>query len=221
MKNKIPETLLFVAVEAVHGSDRAEQTVLFAVNACGEKQSVRGPGGRIIAKRERPQSVNGQDGVIWILQETHEFVGESVKGGDPTTAEVANQNGIAKLTEITRGPNNSPGRIEPRTMLEMADVLAGWREEFNEAKTVTGKSDCATCSGITEDGHQIMLVDKKGMRWVLIGDSESYKRAHKVRMDEKTMTATPAGGFPTGRGQSSRRTASAKSSIALPMIKAD
>jgi len=62
-----------------------------------------------------------------------------------------------------------------------------------EKKTITGKSDCATCSGITEDGHQIMLVDKKGMRWVLIGDSESYKKAHKVRMDEKTMTATLAG----------------------------
>jgi hypothetical protein len=60
-------------------------------------------------------------------------------------------------------------------------------------KTISGKSDCATCSGITEDGHQIMLVDKKGMRWVLLGDSESYKKAHKVRMDDKKMTATLAG----------------------------
>jgi hypothetical protein len=60
------------------------------------------------------------------------------------------------------------------------------------AKTVTGKSECATCSGVTSAGHNIMLTDDTGMRWVLIGDSDSYKAAHKVRMDEKKMTATLA-----------------------------
>ena len=35
------------------------------------------------------------------------------------------------------------------------------------------------------------------------------------------MTTMPAGGFSTGTGQISRRTASASSSIALPVIKAD
>lgn len=61
------------------------------------------------------------------------------------------------------------------------------------AKTITGKSDCATCSGVTKAGHNIMLTDKDGMRWVLIGDSESYKKAHEVRHDEKKMIATLAG----------------------------
>ena len=58
------------------------------------------------------------------------------------------------------------------------------------AKTVTGKSDCATCSGVTSAGHSLMLVDSKGVRWVLSGDSESYKAAQKARMDDKKMTAT-------------------------------
>ena len=57
-------------------------------------------------------------------------------------------------------------------------------------KTITGTSACATCSGVTSAGHQIMLVDKDGHRWVLIGSSESYKKAHEVRDDGKTMTAT-------------------------------
>jgi hypothetical protein len=61
------------------------------------------------------------------------------------------------------------------------------------AKTISGKSDCATCSGVTKAGHNIMLTDKDGERWVLIGDSESYKKAHEVRHDEKKMTATLAG----------------------------
>ena len=61
------------------------------------------------------------------------------------------------------------------------------------AKTVTGTSACATCSGVTDGGHQIMLITKDGQRWVLVGDSESYKAAHKVRDDGKTMTATLAG----------------------------
>ena len=61
------------------------------------------------------------------------------------------------------------------------------------AKTVTGKSECATCSGVTAAGHSIMLVDKEGTRWVLLGDSDSYKKAHEVRKAGKTMTATLAG----------------------------
>ncbi len=67
------------------------------------------------------------------------------------------------------------------------------KAESTAAKSVTGKSACATCSGVTDAGHQIMLVTKDGTRWVLVGDSESYKAAHKVRDDEKTMTATLAG----------------------------
>ena len=57
-------------------------------------------------------------------------------------------------------------------------------------KTITGKSDCATCSGVTESGHAIMLVTSDGERWVLIGNSDSYKTAHEVRSQGKTMTAT-------------------------------
>lgn len=61
------------------------------------------------------------------------------------------------------------------------------------AKTVTGKSACATCSGVTSAGHAIMLVTANGERWVLIGDDATYKAAHDVRKDDKTMTATLAG----------------------------
>jgi uncharacterized membrane protein len=65
--------------------------------------------------------------------------------------------------------------------------------EKTAPKTVTGKSECATCSGVTAAGHSIMLVDKDGTRWVLLGDSESYKKAHEVRKAGKQMTATLAG----------------------------
>jgi hypothetical protein len=58
-----------------------------------------------------------------------------------------------------------------------------------EVKTVSGKSACATCDGVTEAGHNIMLVDGKGMRWVLIGKGEDYKAAHKVRDQGKQMKA--------------------------------
>lgn len=61
------------------------------------------------------------------------------------------------------------------------------------AKKVTGTSACATCSGVTDGGHQIMLITKDGERWVLVGNSDSYKKAHEVRDDGKTMTATLAG----------------------------
>src|SRR5438132_2017162 len=137
-REKTRRRLFFVAVEAVDGRDGAEEAILFAVNAGGEKQSVRGPGVRVIAKRERPQTVNGQDGVIRILHESHEFVGEAIESGNLATAEITDKNGVAELAKVARGPHNRPRRIKPWAILEMADVLAGWREEFNEAKTVTG-----------------------------------------------------------------------------------
>ena len=62
-----------------------------------------------------------------------------------------------------------------------------------ELKTVSGKSACATCEGVTAKGHSIMIVDKEGTRWVLLGDSESYKQAHKVRDEGKSFTAKLAG----------------------------
>ena len=58
-----------------------------------------------------------------------------------------------------------------------------------EVKTVSGKSACATCDGVTAAGHNIMLVDEKGMRWVLVGSGDDYKKAHGVRSEGKQMKA--------------------------------
>ena len=60
-------------------------------------------------------------------------------------------------------------------------------------KTITGKSACATCEGVTKDGHAILLIDKEGMRWVLTGEGKDYDAAHKVRKDGKTLTASYSG----------------------------
>ena len=72
-----------------------------------------------------------------------------------------------------------------------------------DTKTITGKSGCAECEGVAKAGDpmHIMLTDKDGTRWVLIGDSASYKEAHKVRHDGKTMTATYAGDPVTKKGE--------------------
>lgn len=86
-----------------------------------------------------------------------------------------------------------------RTVLSLIAVLAlslgfaGFSKAEEKAKTVSGKSSCATCSGVTTAGHNIMLVDDKGERWVLTGDSDSYKAAHKDRKSDKKMTATLSG----------------------------
>ncbi|MDB5357022.1 MAG: hypothetical protein JWN24_3475 [Phycisphaerales bacterium] len=62
-----------------------------------------------------------------------------------------------------------------------------------EAKTITGKTGCATCEGVTTKGHSILLTDKDGYRWVLLGDGPTYKKIHEIRKDAKTVTATLAG----------------------------
>ena len=93
------------------------------------------------------------------------------------------------------------------TVLGLALVLAfsagalAKEDKKAETKTITGKSGCSECDGVTKAGHNILLTDKDGNRWVLIGDSDSYKEAHKVRMDGKKMTATLAGEPVTKKGE--------------------
>src|SRR5438552_14851987 len=100
--------LFFVAVEAVDRRDRAEEAILFAVNAGGEKQSVRWPGVRVVAEREGPEPIDRQDGIVGILDEADEFVREAVERGNLAAAEIAYENGIAELAKVACGPDNSP-----------------------------------------------------------------------------------------------------------------
>ena len=79
-----------------------------------------------------------------------------------------------------------------------------------KVKTVSGKSACATCEGLTAKGHQILITADDGTRWVLTGDSASYKAAHKVRQDEKKMTAKLAGDPVTKKDDSGKEYKEAK-----------
>ena len=68
-------------------------------------------------------------------------------------------------------------------------------EKKAEKKTVSGKSACATCDGVTKAAHHVMIVAEDGTRWVLTPDTkenESYKAAHKARKGGEKMTATLA-----------------------------
>ena len=67
--------------------------------------------------------------------------------------------------------------------------VAGAKEDA-DAKTVAGTSSCATCDGLPVDGHAILLTDADGKMWVVTGEGDDYKAAHKVRKDGKKMTAT-------------------------------
>ena len=60
----------------------------------------------------------------------------------------------------------------------------------SDVKTITGKSACATCEGVTSSGHAILLIDKDGGRWVLLGSGKAYDAASEIRKQGKTMTAT-------------------------------
>jgi hypothetical protein len=68
-------------------------------------------------------------------------------------------------------------------------------DEKKEAKTVSGKSSCAQCDGVTTAKHEIMIVDKDGTRWVLAKekDSKGYAEVHKARKEGKTVVAKYTG----------------------------
>ena len=60
-----------------------------------------------------------------------------------------------------------------------------------EARTVSGKSSCAQCDGVTTAKHEIMIVAKDGTRWVLAKDKDTknYDAVHKARKEGKNVVA--------------------------------
>ena len=85
-------------------------------------------------------------------------------------------------------------------------------DKKTETKTVSGKSGCATCDGLTAKGHQILLTADDGTRWVLEGSDADYKAAHKVRKEGKKMTATLSGEAQTKKDDSGKEYKEAKTS---------
>lgn len=126
--------LFFVAIEAVDGRNRPEQAIRFTVDSCSEEQSVSGSRRPIVSKREGPESVDGQQGVVGIRQESFELVRKTIKRSDPAAAEIADENRIAELAEIASGPYDAPRRIEPVAVLQVPDVSASGSKDFDESK---------------------------------------------------------------------------------------
>src|SRR5580704_1017780 len=116
-----------------HRSQRSEKAVRFMVGAGRKEQRCGWSGTAVIAEGERPESIDGQNRVVRILHEADKFLREPVVSSDPTAAEIAHENAVAENTKIAGSPNNSPGRIQPWTVLEMADVLAIGLVELNES----------------------------------------------------------------------------------------
>lgn len=85
-------------------------------------------------------------------------------------------------------------RLNWSAMLVAVTLALGayaWAEQ-QAPKTVSGKVSCGGCAGVAEK-CSVMLTDKDGARWVLLGDSEAMKKAFKDRHSDKTLTATLAG----------------------------
>src|SRR5271165_1606035 len=120
-------------------SESTEESVLLAVQASGEIECSGRTCAGVIAEGEGPQAVDGHQGIVGILQEAEELVIEAVEGGNPATAEVAHEDGIAEDAEVARRPDHSPRGIQPIAVLQVADVFAGGGEDFHVAVAVAGR----------------------------------------------------------------------------------
>ena len=89
--------------------------------------------------------------------------------------------------------------LVPILVVAMILVLAGYAIAADAPKTITGKSCCGGCSGVT-GSCCVLLTDKDGGRWALTGDSKSLKAAFSARSSGKTMTATLVGKPVTKKG---------------------
>ena len=90
--------------------------------------------------------------------------------------------------------------LVPIVVVALVMVLVGYTMAADAPKTITGKSCCGGCSGIT-GSCCLLLTDKDGVRWALTGDSDSLKAAFSARSSGKAMTATLVGKPVTKNGK--------------------
>src|ERR1700722_5137862 len=91
-----------------HRSQRAKKAVRFVVGAGGKEQRCGWTSTGVIAEGEGPESIDGQNRVVWSFHETDELLCEPVIGSHPTAAEIAHEDAVAEDTEIARRPDDSP-----------------------------------------------------------------------------------------------------------------
>src|SRR5262249_51243531 len=103
-----------------------------------------------------------------------ELLGETVKGGDPPAAEIAYENGITELAEVTRSPDNSPGRVEPIAMFQAILKFPFGTENVDE-------TEAGTTDGIVAGSILLGVSNKQAAAYVLdIKGSEASGNAVAV-----------------------------------------
>src|SRR5579859_1262697 len=158
--------LFFVAVLfGNYWRERAEETVLFAIEAGGEKQRCGGARAAVVAEGQRPQTVDEDERIICIVaHEADKFPGEAVEGGNPAAAEITDEDGVAELAEVARGPDHAPGSVEPVAVLEAALEFAVGAEDINETAAIAQDRVVAECilPGIGNEEAAADILDVEG-----------------------------------------------------------
>src|SRR5262249_22237852 len=102
--------VIAVAVTIVSAArrQRAEQSVIFVLDASGEEQHVGRTGIESIAEVQTPQAGNRYRLSVRAVHQELEIAGLGVEGRDLPTAELADQQTIAHLAEVTRRLHYTP-----------------------------------------------------------------------------------------------------------------
>ena len=81
--------LLFVSIQVVDWCKCAEEAVIFVVDSGGKEQRICRARIRVVPERERPETIDGYERIVFVLQESDEFVREAVERGDPAAPEIS------------------------------------------------------------------------------------------------------------------------------------
>src|SRR5438105_4798478 len=76
---------------SLNGRDLAEQPMLFIIDAGGEEERVRGPGGAPIPEAQGPESVNRQRLAARVRQQAVKVAAFQIKHGDLAATKLAHQ----------------------------------------------------------------------------------------------------------------------------------
>src|SRR6266478_7139092 len=143
----------------------AEQAVTLVVRACRKEQSISGAVvGRAAAEGNCPQAMDHQRSA-GAVQETAELTAPRIEGGDSAAAAIPHQNVVAEVAKVGGRLRQSPGGIEPGTMLQAHQESSINVELIHEAETFAVNLVIATA--LLGKANEDVAADGLNVEWAV------------------------------------------------------
>jgi hypothetical protein len=152
------------AICSLLGHEEAEKAMCLVAYPGREEQPIARSCVMVVTKPQRPQAVVLDGMSVGVTKQTIKMPAVDIINSDLPAAGIADKEAIAEEPEICRGQCHTPGRIQPRTVLQPLQQLALRREFVHESEA--RKIEVVVLGGVLLGiGHIQIPIDLLHVEW--------------------------------------------------------